>query len=86
MKFGQWLGLIGLAAALLLLWSLRHAVLLIFAAVVLAMALCTLVGAVRQRLGLPRLAALLLSLLVVLVVMLALCRAPTLILHFNKAR
>ena len=63
MKFGQWLGLIGLAAALLLLWSLRHAVLLIFAAVVLAMALCTLVGAVRQRLGLPRLAALLLSLL-----------------------
>ncbi|MFZ0407948.1 MAG: AI-2E family transporter [Cyanobium sp.] len=63
MKFSQWLGLIGLAAALLLLWDLRHAVLLIFAAVVLAMALCTLVGAVRRQLGVPRLAALLLSLL-----------------------
>ena len=62
MKFEQWLGLIGLTAALALLWSLRHAVLLIFAAVVLAMALCTLVGAVRQRSGLPRLTALLLSL------------------------
>ncbi len=69
MKFGQWLGLIGLAAALLLLWSLRHAVLLIFAAVVLAMALCTLVGAVRRQFGLPRLAALLLSLLGLAVVL-----------------
>jgi len=36
---------------------------LIFAAVVLAMALCTLVGAVRQRLGCTRTVALLLSLL-----------------------
>ena len=63
MKFGQWLGLIGLVASGLLLWSLRHAVLLIFAAVVLAMALCTLVGMVSRRLGLRRLAALLLSLL-----------------------
>ena len=72
MKFGQWLGLIALAAALLLLWSLRHAVLLIFAAVVLAMALCTLVGAVRRRLGLSRTWSLLLSLLsLVLVVAVA---------------
>ena len=72
MKFEQWLGLIALTAALALLWSLRHAVLLIFAAVVLAMALCTLVGAVRRRSGLPRLTALLLSLLgLVLVLMVA---------------
>jgi len=72
LKFGQWLGLIALAAALLLLWSLRHEVLLIFAAVVLAMALCTLVGAVRRRLGLARGWALLLSLLsLVLVVAVA---------------
>lgn len=63
MTFGQWLGLIALVAALLLLWSLREAVVLIFAAVVLAMALCTLVGAVRQRLGCSRGVALLLSLL-----------------------
>ncbi|MEB3321755.1 MAG: AI-2E family transporter [Synechococcaceae cyanobacterium] len=65
MSFGRWLGLIGLGAALLLLWHLRDALVLIFAAVVLAMALCTLVGTVRRRLGCPRPLALLLSLLAV---------------------
>ncbi len=62
MKFGQWLGLIALVAALVLLWSLRHTVVLIFTAIVLAMALCTLVGSVRNRLGIQRLPALVLSL------------------------
>ena len=70
MKFGDWLGLLGLTAALALLWSLREGVILIFAAVVLAMALCTLVGAVRQRLGCSRPLALLLSLLAVLLLVL----------------
>jgi predicted PurR-regulated permease PerM len=68
LRFGQWLGLIALVAALVLLWSLREAVVLIFAAVVLAMALCTLVGTVRQRLGCRRPLALALSLLAVLLV------------------
>jgi predicted PurR-regulated permease PerM len=62
-KFGQWLGLIAAAAALLLLWSLRDVVIHLFAAVVLAMALCTLVGVVRERLGCSRPLALLFSLL-----------------------
>jgi predicted PurR-regulated permease PerM len=66
--FGRWLGLLALVAALLLLWSLREAVVLLFAAVVVAMALCTLVGSVRRRLDCPRPMALLLSLLTVLVV------------------
>jgi predicted PurR-regulated permease PerM len=70
LKFGDWLGLLGLTAALALLWSLRGGVILIFAAVVLAMALCTLVGAVRQRLGCTRPQALLLSLLAVLLLVL----------------
>jgi len=65
---GRWLGLLALVAALLLLWSLREAVVLLFAAVVVAMALCTLVGTVRRRLDCPRPVALLLSLLGVLVV------------------
>lgn len=65
MKFGDWLGLLALTAALALLWSLREGVILVFAAVVLAMALCTLVGALRQRLGCTRPLALLLSLLAV---------------------
>lgn len=68
MKFGQWLGLICLVAALLLLWSLRETVVLIFAAVILAMAVCTLVGTVQQRLQCRRSLALGLSLLALVLV------------------
>ncbi|MFM9073378.1 MAG: AI-2E family transporter, partial [Cyanobium sp.] len=53
----------GLLAALLLLWSLREALVWLFAAVVLAMALCTLVGTVQRRLRCQRPLALVLSLL-----------------------
>lgn len=72
MRFGQWLGLLALLAALVLLWSLRQSLLHLFAAVVLAMAVCTLVGWVRQRLGCSRPLALLLSLSLVLVLVLVL--------------
>lgn len=75
MKFGDWLGLLALVAALTLLWSLREGVILIFAAVVVAMALCTLVGTVRQRLGWARLPALLFSLAVVLLLALVVLTA-----------
>ena len=67
MSFGRWLGLIATAAALLLLWQLRAALITVFAAVVLAMALCTLVGVVRARLGCGRGVALLLTLLGLLI-------------------
>jgi predicted PurR-regulated permease PerM len=70
LNLGKWLGLLAVIAASALLWSLRQAVLLIFAGVVLAMALCTLVGAVQKRLGSSRPLAVLLSLLSVLVVIL----------------
>jgi len=62
-KFGQWIGVIATAAALVLLWQLREVVIHLFAAVVLAMALCTLVGVVQQRLRCRRPLALLLTLL-----------------------
>ncbi|MEB3333675.1 MAG: AI-2E family transporter [Cyanobacteriota bacterium] len=75
MRFGHWLGLIALLAALALLWSLREALVLLFAAVVLAMALCTLVGTVRQRLGCQRPLALVLSLLAVLLALLIVATA-----------
>jgi predicted PurR-regulated permease PerM len=68
-SFGQWLALITLVASLLLLWSLREAIMLLFAAVVLAMALCTLVGTVQRRLAINRPVALLLSLLAIAVVL-----------------
>jgi predicted PurR-regulated permease PerM len=58
LKFGQWLGLGALLAALVLLWSLRQSLLHLFAALVLAMALCTLVGAIRRRLQCSRTQAL----------------------------
>jgi len=70
LTLGKWLGLLAFVAALALLWSLRQAVLLIFAGVVLAMALCTLVGAVQKRLGISRPLAVLLSLLGVFLIML----------------
>ncbi len=63
MKFGHWLTLLGTAAALTLLWSLRDVLIHVFAAIVLAMALCTAVGVVRRRLGLARPLALGLTLL-----------------------
>jgi predicted PurR-regulated permease PerM len=62
-KFGQWIGVIATAAALLLLWHLREVVIHLFAAIVLAMALCTVVGVVQQRLRCGRPQALLLTLL-----------------------
>jgi predicted PurR-regulated permease PerM len=68
-SFGQWLALITLVASLLLLWSLREAIMLLFAAVVLAMALCTLVGSVQRRLAINRPMALLLSLLAIAVIL-----------------
>ena len=68
MSFGHWLGLTSLAAALFLLWSLREAVVLLFAAVVVAMAICTLVGSLRRHLGCQRPLALVLALLSILLV------------------
>ena len=54
MKLQHWLGLCAVVATGLLLWSLREVLIHLFAAIVLAMALCTLVGALRQRWILPR--------------------------------
>lgn len=86
MRFGQWLGLLALLAALVLLWSLRQSLLHLFAAVVLAMALCTLVGWVRQRLGCARPLALVLSLGLVLVLVLVTATAviPPFVEQFSE--
>ena len=63
MKFPQWIGLAALTAACLLLWSLRDVLIHLFAAIVLAMAICTLVGSLRERWPIPRGWALLICLL-----------------------
>ena len=62
MKFQHWLGLAALLTSGLLLWNLREVLILLFAAVVLAMALCTSVGALRQRWNMGRPLALILCL------------------------
>ena len=86
MKFGQWLGLIATAAALLLLWSLRDVVIHLFAAIVVAMALCTVVGVVRDRLRCSRALALLLSLfgLVVLLAVALAAVVPPFVQQFEQ--
>ena len=71
MKFGHWLGLLALVAAAVVLWTLRQNLILFFAAVVLAMALCTVVDWVRQKLRCARPLAFALSFLLVLVVLFA---------------
>lgn len=86
MRFGHWLSLSALLAALLLLWSLREALVLLFAAVVLAMALCTLVGTVQGRLGCRRPLALGLSLfaVVLLLVIVATAIIPPFLAEFAE--
>jgi predicted PurR-regulated permease PerM len=86
MTFGQWLGLLALVAALLLLWNLRQSLILLFTAVVLAMAICTLVAWVQRRLGCGRGLALLLSLvlLVVLVVVTGTAVIPPFVEQFAE--
>ena len=63
MKLPQWIGLAALTAACLLLWSLRDVLIHLFAAIVLAMAICTIVGSLRERWPIPRGWALLICLL-----------------------
>ena len=62
MSFPQALSLAALIAASLILWTLRHLLLLLFAAIVLALALCSLVDALQRRFPMRRPVALLASL------------------------
>ena len=62
MKLPQWLSLAALIAAVALLWSLREVILMLFAGIVIAMALCTLVGLLRARRPMARPTALLICL------------------------
>ena len=54
MKFSHWLTLTALVTSIILFWSLRSVIIIIFAGIVLAIALCTLVGKIKKILGIPR--------------------------------
>lgn len=86
MRLSDWIGLVGVIIVLLLLWSLREVLILVFAAIVLAMAICTLVGVVQARLDLPRPLALLLALtaLVLTVVAVATVVIPPFVSQFQQ--
>ncbi|MYJ58964.1 MAG: AI-2E family transporter, partial [Synechococcus sp. SB0672_bin_6] len=63
MGFGQWLGLLALLAVLLLLWSLREVMLVLFTAIVLSVALNLPVRAIEGHCGWRRSGALMVVLL-----------------------
>ena len=78
MGLGKWVGFLGLAIALYILWEIRQVLLLVFAAVVFATALNSLVRRL-QRTGLKRSGAVALSIVifvVLLVVFIALIVPP----------
>jgi predicted PurR-regulated permease PerM len=60
-KLGQWVGILALVLALYILWQIRSVLMLIFAAVVLAMALNTLGEQLQKRLKIQRSLSLILA-------------------------
>ncbi len=71
MKLGQWIGLLALIASFYILWQIRQALLLLFAAVVLATSLNRL-ARYLQRFGLKRSIAVLLSISFLVLILLGL--------------
>lgn len=86
MGFGQWLGLLALLAALLLLWSLKEVLLVLFSAVVLSVALNLPVRAIQRRCGWRRHWGLLVVLLGLSVVVLvsSVVLAPPFVKEFRE--
>jgi predicted PurR-regulated permease PerM len=68
MKLGQWIGVLALAIALYILWQIRNVLLLIFAAVVVAVALNTLARQI-QKLRVARSLSILAGILLLFAVM-----------------
>ncbi|KGG15084.1 MULTISPECIES: AI-2E family transporter [unclassified Prochlorococcus] len=69
MKFFNWLNLTALITAFFLIWSLREVVILIFAGIVIAMALCTLTGKINYFIPIPRQICWLISIISVLLLL-----------------
>jgi len=62
LKPTNWLTIIGLIISVLILWSLKEVLILFFASIIIAMALCTVTGKIRDISCLPRWACLILTL------------------------
>ena len=66
MKLPHWLALIALVSAITLLWSLKGILIQIFAGIVLAMALSTLIEKLRSKQSMPRPIALIICLIAII--------------------
>ena len=86
MKLADWVSFLCLLIALIILWRFRQIVLLVFTAVVLAIALNSLVRWIVKRFSLRRGRAVLISLAIVLVggLLFALMVAPPFIIQFQE--
>ena len=85
MKLADWVSFLCLLIALIILWRFRHIVLLVFSAVVLAIALNSLVRWIVRRFSILRWQAVLISLVIVLVggILFAVLVAPPFIIQFQ---
>ena len=54
MKQTSWLSIIVIIISILILWSLKDILILFFASIVIAMALCTIIGKIRNIFSIPR--------------------------------
>ena len=62
-------GFAGVIASFFLIWSLKELIILIFAGVIISMALCTLTGKIKNLVSLPRQICLLIALTSVLLIL-----------------
>ena len=79
MKLSNWVGLSSLIFAVIILWSLKDILIQLFAGLILAMAICTIVNKIRAKFPLPRNLALIISLLTgitILVILLTIVIPP----------
>ena len=68
MKQTSWLPLAALFISTLILWSLREIFILLFASTIIAMALCTITGKIKQVLSIPRWASFLITLISIILI------------------
>ncbi len=62
------LSITALVFSVIILWGLKEIIILFFAAIIIAMALCTITGKVRDFLRIPRLASLLITIISILLI------------------
>ncbi len=68
MKLTSLLSITALVISILILWSLREIVILFFASIIIAMALCTLTGKIRDFFKIPRYASLIITIFSILLI------------------